>query len=192
MTTFDQIQQLWNNQVDTSIQLPAQELIVKAENNSKAIKLKHQHTIAILLGTLFLLFLYFIVYGNFTFSRFSAGLGLMILSIFTRTFIEYLSFRKFQQIDIKNSFTSYTANVTQFYSKRKKIHSIFTPIILLAYGLGFIVLLPVFKEELSTTMYLYVVISGSLFLLIFPFFIAKQNKKEMKLLSYLKNINLTI
>ena len=189
MTDFNDIQQLWNKQ-DASTGKAQQpgELIRLAEKNNNVIKAKHRWTIGILSLTVFLLAWYFVSYSDFTINRFFSGLSLMIFSLLLRITLEYMSYRNFQKIDIRADFKTYTARVTQFYSTRKKIHFVITPLMLLTYITGFTLLLPIFRQILSTGFYIYIIVSGALFFIGFAWFMVKQIKKEMLLLHFLRNV----
>ncbi len=188
MTAFNELQQAWNQQ-QTATPAPRPEaLLKKARKHSRSIKIKHLWTIVILGLLVVLLIVYFGYAAAFVVSRGSAGLLCMISSILLRVVLEYASYTSFNRIDAGNSFKDYTAQITRFYSRRKKIHYIFTPVILVVYILGFILLLPFFKRDLSAGFYTYVLISGVLVLLFFTWFIFKQVKKEMQLLAFLKAI----
>ena len=189
MTDFNDIQQLWNKQdASTGKAQQPEELIRLAEKNNNVIKAKHRWTIGILSLTVFLLAWYFVSYSDFTINRFFLGLSLMIFSLLLRIAVEYMSYRNFQKIDIRADFKTYTARVTKFYSTRKKIHFVITPLMLLTYITGFTLLLPIFRQILSTGFYIYIIVSGALFFIDFAWFMVKQIKKEMLLLHFLRNV----
>jgi hypothetical protein len=187
MTMFNDIQEAWNQQGRSASnrQEPA-ELIRLAKKNTKAIKAKHWWTIGLLSVTVLLLAWYFITYAGNAFSNFTLGLLLMIFALLLRVVVEYISFRKFNRIDIRSSFTSYQQQITAFYSMRKRIHYVITPVIFISYVAGFILLLPVFQQVFSKGFYWYLVSSGTIFLIVIAWVIIKQNKKEMQLLSSLQ------
>ncbi len=188
MNEFNELQQAWNQQQMATAQPSPDALLKKARQYSRTIKLKHRWAIGILSALVVLLVAYFGYAAGFTVSRASAGLLCMIFSILLRVVLEYASYNSFSRIDTGSSFKDYTAQITRFYGRRKLIHYIFTPIILLVYSLGFILLLPVFKRDLSAGFYSYVLISGIVVLVFFAWFIFKQVKKEMQLLAFLKAI----
>ena len=61
-------------------------------------------------------------------------------------------------------------------------------LIYISYIVGFILLLPLFKENLSHGLYLYIVITGFGSLIILALFVARQIRKETEVLNLLKNI----
>jgi len=187
MESFNNMQEIWKQQHTPKPTIPSAELMATAQKNSKKIKHKHVSTLLILTITVLVLVAYFLQFNNGKMNRFAIGLFCMIGSLFLRILIEYISFRKFQQIDVGHSFSLYTAKLTSFYNIRKKIHFVITPILYALYCVGFALLLPIFKDNFSFGFYIYLLFSGTGFLVVFAWIIFKQNKKEMALLAFLKN-----
>ena len=190
MIPFNELQELWNQQPETGgkPQQPT-DVIRLAEKNALAVKAKHRWTIGILSFTVLFLCWYFIALTGYVNPVFFTGALLMIFSLLLRVLLEYISFSKFQKIDVRADFKTYTEKLAAFYRLRKKIHFIATPLILLAYMGGFILLLPVFKQHFSSGFYYYIVISGIVLAIVFSWFIAKQIKKEMGLLHLLSRVS---
>jgi len=191
MATFDDLQNAWNQQTDSRIDLSAQELINKAEKNTRTIKANHWWTIGILTFTSALLLWFFIAVAGSEINQPFIGFSLMILSLLLRVLIEYISFRKFKKIGTHVSHNTYTAKVTGFYKWRLTVHYFCTPLFFIAYIIGFVLLLPAFKQTLSYGFYLYIIFSGSAFFLVFSWFIYKQIKQEIAQLDFLKRIDLS-
>jgi hypothetical protein len=188
MTAFNEMQQIWNRQPACAATPQPEAVIKAAQKNTRAIRANHLVTMALLSVTMLVLVVYFFLYTDFSFSRFFTGLLLMAGSMLLRVAAEYLSFRRFRRIDIRSDFVTYTKHITEFYSRRKKIHFYLTPLILLLYFTGFVILLPVFRQVLSPGFYLYILISGALFCGFFVWFITRHIKKEMRLLDFLKEM----
>jgi len=189
MTTFDDIQDIWNQQSGPEIRSSQPEgLILLAEKNSQKIKIKQFWTIAVLGVSILFFSWYSLVYVGFRFSWFHAGMALMFFSLLLRLIVEYRSYISFRRIDIRSDFTNYTKGITEFYRKRKKIHYLVTPMTGSAYITGFILLLPVFKKSFSTGFFLYVIISGWILLIFFMVLLIRQIKKEIRLLDFLKEV----
>ncbi len=188
MTSFNEIQDTWNRQPRAIQAPPAAEIISRAESNTRKIKRKHQWTIGLLVVTVLLLGWYFIAYGMQALNQFFWGLSTMILSLILRIFLEYISYRQFQQIDIRSDFNTYAENIRRFYARRKKLNFFYTPLVLLAYTIGFLLLLPAFRQAFSAVFFWYIIISGVSFLILFTWMIRKQAKQEMRLLDFLKAI----
>lgn len=189
MTTFDDIQDIWNQQHGPEIR-PSQpeSLILLAEKNTQKIKAKQSWTIAVLGASVLFFSWYSLVYVGLRFSWFHAGLTLMFFSLLLRLIVEYRSYISFRRIDIRSDFSNYTKGITGFYRDRKKIHYVVTPMMSIAYIIGFILLLPVFKKSFSTGFFWYIVISGWSFLIVYTVLVIRQIKKEMRLLEFLKEV----
>jgi hypothetical protein len=188
MTTFSDIQQLWNRQPAPAVNQQPAAVMKAAQKNLRTIRMNHFFTIGLLSVTTLILTWYFLVYTDFTFNRFFAGLMLMAGSLLLRIAAEYFSYRRFSRIDIRSDFTTYTKRITAFYSGRKKIHFYLTPLVLLLYAAGFVILLPIFRQEFSPGFYGYILVSGILFCCFFTWLITRHIKKELLLLDFLKGI----
>ena len=188
METFNDLQTIWNGQSNSNSNISSEELIKMADGQTKIIKIKHRWTIRILSITTSILIAYFVWVGVYEMNAFTLGLGIMIGMLLFRIILEWVSANKFRSIRLDSAFIEYGNNMAQFYNWRKKIHFVLTPIIYFAYIGGFILLLPIFKENLSKGINLYILVSGFGFFIIFGFFMIRQIQKEMKLLDYLKNI----
>jgi hypothetical protein len=190
MSSFTDLEQAWQKQPGSGKLRPGpDQLLQLADKQTILIRNKHRWTIGILSLTVAIVAWYFIIYAGFSMNRFSVGLLLMITSLLIRILIEYLSFRKIQQIDIRSDFKTYIGMVTDFYSKRRIIHLLITPLIYVVYIIGFILLLPVFQEQFSEAFYIYVLVSGFGSLGILAILIFRSNRKELQLLKRLKRRN---
>ncbi|TDO96588.1 hypothetical protein [Flavobacterium sp. 245] len=189
MKTFEELQNIWEQQTESDTKPTATEIIKKAEANTKKIKRSHFWTKVILSLTSLILISYYIWVGAYRQTLFSFGLCIMITMLLVRIAIEWISTKKLESLKTDVNLIEYSKLAHQFYEWRKKIHYIFTPIIYLTYIVGFTLLLPVFKDNFSSGFYLYILISGYAFLLIFGFFMIRIIKKEIRLLNFLKNIS---
>ncbi|MEO7530824.1 MAG: hypothetical protein ABIS69_05415 [Sediminibacterium sp.] len=189
MTDFNQLNDLWGKQpLVTPDSSQVNELIRMADKNTRALKARQIWTFLILSVLVLSLALYFIAFWDGRFNRFFLGLSLMVFPLLLRLSFEYASFTSFRRIDIRSDFKTYTKRMTGYYNRRKKINFIVTPVMALTYVTGFILLLPVFRQRVSTGFYLYIIFSGSLFLIGYTLFQIRLIKKEMELLSFLRNI----
>jgi hypothetical protein len=107
----------------------------------------------------------------------------------TRVILEIISIIQFYKIDFTADFKNYTKQLMSFYKLRKAIHFILTPIIYIGYIVGFTSMLPLFKENFSTGFYIYILVSGFGFLILFSYFLLKVIKKDMKNLDVLKQLD---
>ncbi|WP_166920691.1 hypothetical protein [Flavobacterium poyangense] len=189
MKTFEDLQNIWDQQGESNAKPAADDVIDKAETHTKKIKRNHFWTRIILSVTMIILIFYYVWVGAYKQTLFSLGLGIMISMLLLRIVLEWISVRKLESIKADVSLIEYGKQAHQFYQWRKKIHYIFTPIVYLSYIAGFMFLLPIFKESFSKGFYLYILVSGFGFLLFFGFLMIRIIKKEMRLLDFLKNIS---
>ena len=158
MEEFEELQSLWNQQLDATPKLNSNEIIAKSGDNIRKIKRSHFWTIGILTTLTFILgYFYFWIFNDEIANQIK-GLELMILVIIVRIILEIISIFQFSKIDFAGSFKNYTEQLLSFYKFRKITHFIITPLIYLSYFWGFISLLPLFKENLSQGFYLYVMV----------------------------------
>ncbi|WP_291287909.1 hypothetical protein [Flavobacterium sp.] len=189
MKTFEELQNIWDQQAESDTKPAATAIINKAEAHTKKIKRNHFWTRVILSVTSIILISYYIWVGAYKQTLFSFGLGTMIAMLVFRIVLEWISAEKLAHLNTAVPLLEYSKQAQQFYQWRKKIHYIFTPIIYLTYIAGFAFLLPIFKENFSRGFYLYIVCSGFGFLLFFGLLMVRIIKKEVKLLDFLKNIS---
>src|SRR5690554_2347495 len=144
MNNFDQIQELWVGQSDTNTPVQAADIIQKTEKHLKKIKRGHIWTVTILVVVVTVLVAYFAWLSLSRWSLFTTGLSLMIGMLVWRISLELISVRRFSKIKPDDSFLEYSDKIATFYTWRKKIHLVQTPIIYLSYIAGFLMLFPGF------------------------------------------------
>ncbi len=189
MTEFNKIQEIWNLQTDAKNLINSPEIIAKAEKHAKTLKQNHYWTVGIISVTVLILLFYFFWINAHQWNALTPGLSIMIGMLITRIALEMHSARKLQSIKPDLTVLHYTDKVKRFYHWRKKIHYLLTPIIYVSYFIGFTLLLPSFKANFSSGFYLYCLISGYGFFLVFGYFLIRQINKEMKILKLLNQIN---
>jgi len=187
MEKFKELQSSWNQQAVIEPKLDTEEIKTKSFQKIKAQKVKHFWTIGILSTLIFILiFFYKLIYNDEITSKIK-GLELMIFVIVIRIILEIVSAMLFQKIDFTTSFKNHTDQLVTYFKFRKTIHFIFTPIIYLLYIVGFYLLLPLFKTNLSHGFYLYVIVSGIAFLTLFNLQLFKIIRKDLNDLKFLQN-----
>lgn len=188
MKEFNTLQNLWNNQKETK-QPNSKEIANKAEQRSLEIKRFHNWTMIVLTTVFVVLLTYFLLIGFYELNSFSIGLGLMGIVLLSRVGIELKSKKRFNAIKPYQPFTTYSEELLLFYKWRKKIHYLFTPILYSIYTVGFLMLLPTLKDNLSKGFYWYVFISGIIILIVIAIFILKQIKKELETITFLQQMH---
>lgn len=189
MNEFSDIQQIWNQQLAPTNTKNSSEIIGKANLQIKQYQRKYIGTIAILSTTVIGLILYLQNYLYKAPTFFLIGLLLMICSLFIRIFSELFSLMEFKAINILSSNIVFTKQLLAYYQFRKKVLFILTPIVILLYIIGFILLLPTFYKIFSTGFFVYIIISGFGFLSFITWLIFKQAKQEIQFLNSLKQIH---
>ena len=176
MKTFEDLKSQWEKQPEIKTPNDGAKLIIKKLN---FVKRKQDITKMVLGVTSIILigfFFYISAYNNIIVAL---ALLLMIGSLAIRIAIEYRSTNILKQINRTVGVVEFKKNLVDYYKSRIKIHYIFTPIIVILYILGFIILLPFFKEALSSGFYTYIQVSSIVILLVLVFFIRKQILKEI-------------
>ncbi len=140
-------------------------------------------TITILLATLIVISLFFnyVAPVKETLSR--IGVGLMILGLIFRIFIEVISIYKARRINNLDNTLKTTENTINFHQFRKIIHKVIAPIIIVLYTIGFYMITPEFSLYIEFWNLVlidisYVIIGITLFVVI-----RKSVKKEMQKLT---------
>lgn len=184
MTVFKDLKSQWDSQ--PKIEVPKNGLKQIIE---KIVFIKNKQRITnIVLGTMIVIlcffFFYITAYSN---TLVSIALLLMIGALIIRIYVERFSIKLLKQLDVTIDSTTFKHKMIDYYKKRVKIHYILTPILIIIYTIGFILLLPFFKEALSWGFYSYIKISGIIILIVLGFFIRKQILKELLILKELYN-----
>ncbi len=188
MNDFNQMQEIWDSQKVAKPQYTVNELINRSKKQTQKLKLNHYTTITIISLTSFILLFYFIWTRSYQFNSLTVGLTLMIVMLVIRIVLEIDSAKKLRNIKPNLSLMNYSIAVKRFYEWRKKIHYVFTPIIYITYFIGFTMLLPTFKVNFSNWFFIYCLVTGYGFFIVFGIFLLIQIKKEIRLIEFLKSI----
>lgn len=191
MTDFNAIQHLWQQQGNAPKKEP-DTIIQKAIKKQQLFQYRQRSTIGILLITVGVLIWYFILYLKTPNTNIKISAGLMIGSILCRITVEVISHWQLYHIDFKQSLKDYTQQFTKFYIFRNRIYFFVTPVTMLLYSLGFMYLLPDLQANMSKGWYLYILISGVIFLVGFSVFLFWNIKREMRILIQIKQIDISI
>jgi nitrate/nitrite transporter NarK len=188
LMNFNELSQNWQNQDTQSTPTTSNDIIRKAQLQTQKLKQKKWWTIGILGLTTAILISFFVSVGAYKNMMESLGLSLMIIMLLLRVILELMSKNRLQKIDRTLDFQSYVSRLKTYFKNRRWIHFIFTPVIYLAYFGGFVAMLPVFKRELSSGFYLYILISGVVVFIGLALFIGYHIRKELNELKVLKRI----
>ena len=182
MKTFEELQNAWNSN-DQEIN---ETFLNQLQGTIKKINAKKRITMLVLAITAIILLIYLFWIGKDAPLLFIVGLGIMITSLFIRIVLEQLSIHKLSKIPKDHSFYTHQDRLKSYYTSRLVIHQWITPLILIAYWIGFVLLLPALKENLSTFWFNYVWISSIPIAIVMVLFIAHHIKKERKTLEQLQ------
>ncbi|WP_282132349.1 hypothetical protein [Cellulophaga baltica] len=183
MKAFEELKTQWAEQDIIATPSEGHKAILKKVNS---IKKKQKLTNVILTITVIILVAFFIYIAAYNQSMTTIGLALMITALVIRILIELISTKKIRSLEIAAKASAYKKSVTLYYQQRKKIHFIWTPILIVVYILGFVLLLPSFKENLSPGFFLYITISFPIIMIVLSTFIYKKISFELNLLQQLK------
>ncbi len=183
MNNFEELENVWKGQSVTS---PTEKEFGLLKQGIAAIEKKQYITNIILTITIVVLIAFALYVSGYTNPTFLIGISLMVVSLIVRIAIEIMSIARLRKIGILKHFLDFKEEIMAYYKNRKKVHYIITPICLLAYTLGFTILLPLFEKSLSYGFYLYIVGSYIIFLIVFSLFIFRQIRKELLKLKVLQ------
>lgn len=177
MTTFENIKSTWSNQ--NAPQMPTDGAI-KLTNKIQSLKQNQLYTTVILSLTVAVLVAFFFYIAAYKVSVVMLGLSLMIASLIIRVALELYSSKTLRSLNVTLSTLAFKEKLTKHFKSRILIHYLATPIILALYIIGFVLLLPSFKENLSSGFYNYIIVSGIVFFVVLVFLIIKTIRKELQ------------
>lgn len=184
MTAFEDLKKQWIKQSQPETpKNGAQQILEKIAD----IKKKQQMTNIILSITIMVLVAFFIYISAYRFQTVLIGLLLMIGALVVRIGLEIKSISTLRKMNTALDVDGFRQGIIQYYANRKRVHFIFTPLIILLYCIGFIMLLPSFKAGLSLGFYRYVLTSAIVVLVVLSTFIFKQIRKELAVLEELQH-----
>lgn len=187
MTDFNELEAIWKQQ-STAAKTDATVLVNKAIQQQQQLQFRQRSTVVILLVTALVLVWYFLFYLPINHTTIQLSATLMIGSLVLRMLAEMLSHWQLRQIDLLQSLKQYVQTFTRFYIWRQWIHFALTPLVMIGYSLGFILMLPLFKTNMSHGWYQYILFSGSIFLIAFSIFLYWNTRREMKILKSMKEV----
>lgn len=183
MNTFDNIKSEWGQRkLPQSSKNGAQAILRKARY------IKKGQTISqiVLLVTVIILVGFFFYISAYNNRQVTYGLLMMISVLILRIVIEFVYRIKLNKFNMTQEVEIFQRQIQRYYTSRLWIHLLITPILFILYIVGFVMLLPAFKQNLSTGFYTYIVYSSVVIFLILAVFIAIQIRKELSILKKLK------
>ena len=184
MKKFEELRSEWAGQSPSKI---PEDGIRRIMEKIKSIKGDQRGTYIILSVTCIILVGFFFYISAYQYQTVMIGLLLMIVALVVRIVLELISINTINRLDASEDATNFKARLIHYYKNRSKVHYIVTPIIILCYCIGFVMLLPSFKATLSQGFYTYIWVSSIVLLVVLGLLIIKQVKKELFILRQLKN-----
>jgi len=177
MKDFNTLTKDWKTQTASEL-LPEQ---------FSAIKSKQSYTVVVLSITAIILIGFAIWVFHPEALVFNIGIALMILSLVVRIILEIISIKENNSLKLDTSLHHYFGKIKRYHQNRLKIHKVWTPALLSAYWLGFVTLVPTFKENLSDFMFQYVCWSSIPIAIVMVWLIAREIRKEQSLLKQIES-----
>lgn len=153
---------------------------------SKQIRKKQRIGQIVLGATVILLLFFFFYVSAYNNTRAFWGLGMMMGSLTIRIVMEYYSIQKLSKIPPYKKMKDYNQKLITYYTSRKLIHFLVSPLLFGSYVFGFILLLPVFEKKLSQGFYTYILWSSVFIFIGLAILIGVQIRKELLILKQLK------
>ncbi len=184
MKTFDDLKKDWQGQSQPEVPKDGPNRIIE---KMTFIKKGQRITNIILSITALVLIGFFFYVAAYNYRTVTMGLLLMVGALTVRIVLEAISIRNIKRMDVTEDAVVFRQRLLSYYKQRQKVHFWVTPLVILAYCIGFVMLLPSFKVSLSAGFYTYIVVSSMVLLLVLGLFIIKQIRKELSLLRELKD-----
>ncbi|GAB4241946.1 MAG: hypothetical protein Tsb0034_19310 [Ekhidna sp.] len=168
------------------------QLIDLSEKKMKASVQVQIKNIAVLFITLVGLILFFLLVAPLQTLLSHIGIGLMLGGLMVRIIIECYSIARSRAIKLSGSAAEVNDGYLSYHQYRKRIHGNLTVFILIAYTIGFYLLLLEFSLYFSKTGIILMGVSYLGAAMIFGYSIKKAIKTEMKILDRLVDIRMGI
>lgn len=166
----------------------AKDLVEEAQRKMRSAVLMHIGNTAVLVVTLIGICLFFIYVAPLQETLSHVGMSLMTGGLALRILIEFHSIYRSTKIDLSDTAFAVNKSYMSFYTYRKKIHGSVTIGILVAYTIGFYILLPEFGNYFTQTQIILLALSYLVAAAIFGYSIKIAIHKEVKLLKSLMDM----
>jgi len=182
MNDFQHIKEQWQQHQTPLPNKNINEIIER----SQEIKRKQQITKIVLGITVLILMAFFFYVSAYKNTRAFWGLGLMIGSLCIRIIMEYFSSLKKERFPLYQNMLAFNQQLVNYYKSRRMIHYLWTPVLFASYVFGFVLLLPVFKQQLSIGFFKYIIVSSIIIFIALAVLIGFQVRKELKIIKSLQ------
>ena len=177
MNEFDELKNEWKKRV---LPEPQEKGYKEVIQKGKLIRKKQTISQVVLSTTIMVLIAFFFYISAYKNAQVSLGLMLMIGSLIIRVAIEFIFKFKANNHHFTEGLVEFNNTVVRYYRARLYINYLITPLVFVSYIVGFILLLPDFKENLSPGFYTYIVYSSWVIFGLLAMLIFTQIKTELK------------
>lgn len=183
MNDFNDIKANWAQR-----DIPAPPINGHREAIKKAsyIKKRQQLGQAILVVTVIMLLAFFYHVSAMKNTRLTGGLCLMIGSLLLRIGVEFFSNAQLKSFTPTLQAEEFGRKISAYYRSRFFIHTLLTPFLFIGYIIGFLILLPSFKANLSAGFYSYILFSAGASFVFLALLILIQTRKELQMIRQMK------
>lgn len=177
MKDFDNLKAEWKKRTLPEAQENGYKEIIQ---RGKYIRRKQTIGQVVLTATIVILVAFFFYISAYQHAQVSLGLMVMIGSLIIRVVIEFIFKLKASNLPFTHGQIEFNHAVVRYYKSRWYLNYLITPLLFVTYIVGFNLLLPSFKENLSAGFYTYIVYSSWIIFGLLALFIFVQIKKELK------------
>lgn len=179
MRNYNDLKKQWNQRNIPRIPGSGVDILFK---KVKFLRSKQIGVLVILALTVIVLLYFFFYITAYRNRHAFIGLSVMILSVAIRILIEFIYMIRKDHWSIDHDVHAFNESLLRYYKSRKFIHLIITPVIFLGYIIGFLILMPAFRQNLSPSFYQYVLYSSWFIFAGLAALIFTQVRKELRIL----------
>lgn len=179
MKDYNDLKQQWSERSIPPVPKSGIDIIFKKVKFVRAKQIWALTVLSVTIAVLLYFFFYITAYKN-QYAFF--GLGIMIISLVVRIVIELIYMIKKRHLSIDSDAHTFNTLLSRYYQSRKFIHFVLTPAIFLGYIIGFWILVPAFKPNLSAFFFQYIVYSSWVIFAGLAVLIITQARKELRIL----------
>ena len=185
MNSYDNIKQIWDNQQKTEMVDVPVSLKKKIAKADRVVNNSHISTIIVLSATIvFVSVGYWLLFKKHNLISI-LGIGTMDLALLIRIAFEWQSYKRLKQLDWLNTSSGFSAQITNYYQWRIKIHKYPTWLTAFSYVIGVALLFVEFHKYLPVFWFRFFVVEFIVILVVLFYFIRKWIRKELNSLNEL-------
>jgi len=189
MDAFEKLQNSWTTQKEVK---PNEGALHKIKIGAKNVSKQYVGNQIILGITAGAVLTFALVYAGFSTTTTAIGFSLMIGCLLVRIGFEFYHNHRMKMLDFTLGANDLRNKLVKHFDQRKWVHYVLTPLCVITYTVGFILLLPTFKNALSEGFYTYILISGPILLVLLIGLLVYVIRKENKLNNQLKQLFTTV